>query len=244
MTTGIIQQPQPPLDALPAPGRVRRWHILVLVALTVASLALFVNRAFNVDEPLFIWSAQHIRQHPLDFYGFAVNWYTATASMSQVMKNPPLASYFIALASTVVGWSEVGLHIAFWLPALGLVLGIYCLARQLTSRPLLSALLALYSPFVLISATSVMCDILMLCLWVWAIVLWVEGLRRDRFRWLILAAFLAGAAALTKYFGVSLLPLMLAVGLLHKRRPGKWTTALVLPIAMLVAYQLWTGSNS
>ncbi len=85
-----------------------------------------------------------------------------------------------------------------------------------------------------------MCDVLMLCLWVWAIVLWIEGLRNNRFAVLMLAAFLAGAAALTKYFGVSLLPLMLVVGLLHKRCAGVWMVTLLLPIAMLAAYQLWT----
>jgi hypothetical protein len=43
----------------------------VLVAVVwLAALVPFVGRAFNVDEPLFVWTAQHVAHHPLDFFGF------------------------------------------------------------------------------------------------------------------------------------------------------------------------------
>lgn len=240
MATHAMRQAEAAQEAPPATARASRWQILLLVAVTVSSLGPFMNRAFNVDEPLFIWAAHQICHRPFDFYGFSVNWYSRVTPMAQVMKNPPLASYYIALASKVVGWSEKGLHIAFWLPALGLVIGMFRLGQMVSPRPLLAAMLALFSPVLLISATSVMCDVMMLCLWVWAIVFWLEGLRDNRIGMLLAAALLAGASALTKYFGISLLPLMLAVALVYKRRPGAWMATLLVPVAMLVAYQLWT----
>jgi hypothetical protein len=102
----------------------------------------FVNRAFNIDEPLFIWAAQQIQKHPGDPYGFPVNWYGTAMWMSDVMKNPPLASYFIAAVGSVFGMSEVALHVAFMVPAMALVVGTYRLALRLTDRPMLAAVLA------------------------------------------------------------------------------------------------------
>ena len=75
------------------PSQVRRRHILWLAILTLAVLAPFINRAFNIDEPLFVWTGAQIRAHPLDPYGFKVNWYNNEKDMADVTKNPPLAAY-------------------------------------------------------------------------------------------------------------------------------------------------------
>ena len=40
----------------------------------------FLGKAVHVDDPLFVWAAQQICRHPLDFYGFSVNWYGVRAS--------------------------------------------------------------------------------------------------------------------------------------------------------------------
>ena len=62
-----------------------------LLALIIATaLAPFVNKAFYVDDPLFIWMAQQIVRHPLDPYGFHLNWSSFIQPMSEVMQNPPL----------------------------------------------------------------------------------------------------------------------------------------------------------
>jgi len=49
--------------------------LLILVSVTIISLVPFASKAFNIDEPLFIWVAKHIQSRPLDFYGFKINWY-------------------------------------------------------------------------------------------------------------------------------------------------------------------------
>src|SRR5438270_5558613 len=46
----------------------------LLVVVTTAALAPFLNKAFHIDDPLFLWMAQQIAKHPLDPYGFEVNW--------------------------------------------------------------------------------------------------------------------------------------------------------------------------
>lgn len=58
----------------------------------------YVNKAFHIDDPLFIWPAKHIRTEPLDFYNFNVNWNGTMMPMWTRSQNPPLTSYYLALA--------------------------------------------------------------------------------------------------------------------------------------------------
>src|SRR4029077_2711549 len=111
-----------------------------------------------------------------DPYGFKLIWNTNLVRMADVTKNPPLACYYAALIGAIGGWSEVSLHLGFLLPALTLVLGTYRLAQRFTGSPFIAAAVTLLTPGVLVSASSVMCDVLMLALWVWALIFWTEGL--------------------------------------------------------------------
>lgn len=67
------------------------WLVVTLVP--VLCLIPFVDKAFNIDDPLFLWAAQQIQTHPLNFYDFTVNWYGFDAPMSIINKNPPGVSY-------------------------------------------------------------------------------------------------------------------------------------------------------
>jgi hypothetical protein len=74
--------------------------------------------------------------------------------MSVVTKHPPLASYYAAAFGAWTNWSEVALHLAFLLPALIVIVATYELARDMTRRPVLAALLTLAVPAFLVSSTS------------------------------------------------------------------------------------------
>src|SRR5262249_21189210 len=147
---------------------------------------------------------------PLDPYGFTVNWEFTSVRYSEVATNPPLASYYAAGWAKFVGWSEGALHLAFLLPTLACVLGTYRLAGRFTRFPLLAAFAALLTPALLVSACSTMCAPLMLALWIWAAIFWIEGLDRNRPVLLATSAFLIAATELTKYFGVALVLLLFA----------------------------------
>ena len=214
-------------------------YILLAVAV-LACLLPFSSKAFNVDDTLFIYIARQITQHPLDPYGFKVNWFVDAVPMSLETKNPPLAAYYIAAAASVVGWSERALHFAFLLPALGVVLGTCRLAQRFTNSPLLAAAATLLTPVLLVSANSVMCDTVMLALWLWAVIFWIEGLEPQKPGYLAVSALLIALCALTKYFGMALIPLLGAYSLVRQRRLGSWAWYLLLPIAVLTGYQHWT----
>src|SRR6266403_5991439 len=96
----------------------------------IAALAPFLNKAFHIDDPLFLWMAEQIARHPLDPYGFTVNWAGAPQPMWVAMQNPPLCSYFIAAVSALFGSNEIALHLTFLFWAVAVVLGTFALARR------------------------------------------------------------------------------------------------------------------
>ena len=214
----------------PSPLAPLSWPVLWLALACVACLAPFLNKAFHIDDTLFVYAAQQIQKNPLDFYGFHVNWYGVSMPMGGdietprtegVMQNPPLASYYLALAAALLGWSEPALHLAFLLPAIAVVWGAYRLGQRLCTRPAIAALATLLTPAFLVSSTNVMCDTLTLAFWVWTVVLWESGLRRRQMGWLFLAAVLISLTALSKYIGVALIPLLVAYTFAYQWNAGK-----------------------
>lgn len=215
---------------------------VIIAAVCIACLAPFVAKAFNMDDPLFLWIARQIQSHPFDFYGFQVNWYGQEMPMSDITKNPPLTSYYIALIASILGWNETGLHMAFLLPAIAASLGIFFLAQELCLKPMAAALAGMLTPVFLLSGTTVMCDTIMLAWWVWAVWLWMRGIKENKNSYLLLAALFIAMCSLTKYFGMSLIPLLFVYGYARKRRPGRWALFLLIPVVFLCGYQLLTYS--
>jgi 4-amino-4-deoxy-L-arabinose transferase-like glycosyltransferase len=215
----------------------QRFVRICLALATAACLLPFAGKAIHMDDPLFVWAAHHIQTKWWDPYGFDVNWYGWIMPMHEVTKNPPLASGYLALVLALFGESEVCLHLAFLLPAIAVVLGTYELARYYCASPFLSALALVSMPAFLVSSTTLMCDVLMLAFWIWALVLWRRGLNDGRAGVLALAGLFVGLAALTKYFGVALVPLLVAYSIARKERTWRWLPWLLIPVVLAVLYE-------
>lgn len=229
-----------PKRSRPVGEKSERRAAFLVLTLTLLCLIPFVGRPFNIDEPLFIWTAEHIQSHPGDPYGFEVNWYGVRSPMSATTKNPPLASYYIALIAGILGWSEVALHLAFLLPAAMSALGAFCLARRLCARPLEASLASVLTPVFLTCSSTIMCDVMMLAFWVWAVFFWLRGIEDNSRKSLVISAFLIALSALTKYYGMALIPLLAAYALARTHRLGMWAAYMLIPAAILCGYQLWT----
>lgn len=214
-----------------------KWTLALAV---IGALLPFLGRPFNVDDPLFVWAAQHIHAHPTNPYGFNVNWDWRQAPIWKVAENPPLTCYYLALASTLLGWSEVALHLAFLLPAVAVILGTFRLARHFCGSPLLAALATMFTPVFLVSSTTLMCDIPMLAFWVWSITFWIEGTEQNRGHKLLVAGCLVALAEITKYYGLCLIPLLAAYSISAKRGIAQWAQFLLIPLAVFWAYQCAT----
>jgi hypothetical protein len=215
-----------------------RIALLLLVLGTILCLRLFIEKPFHIDDPLVVWAARQIQSHPADFYGFDVNWYGHLTPMSRTETSPPLTAYYLAAVGCTLGWTEAALHSGFILPALALVLGTYGLAKRLCPQPLLAAAATLAAPVFMLCASTLMRDTLLAAFWVWAIYFWILGLE-ERPPALALAALMITACSLTKYFGLALIPLLLAFSIFKKRKAGLWLLWLLLPLLAMAGYELW-----
>jgi 4-amino-4-deoxy-L-arabinose transferase-like glycosyltransferase len=222
----ITRKPSPPLQPLV-------WVLII----TLGCLLPFLSKPIHIDDPLFLRAAQQIQSHPADFYGFTMNWLGTPLPMVKDFDNPPITSYYIALAAALVGWSEPALHLAFVLPALASAWGIFVLARRFCRQPGLAAVAAVLTPVFLISATTLMCDVMCLAFWIWAVVAFVEGLKHNNWKWLLLAGLLTGLATLTKFTALALVPLLAFYAYARQRKFGRWLVALSIPVLFAVGYE-------
>ena len=215
----------------------RRFPRIILVLITLACLLPFAGKAIHIDDPLFVWAARHMQTQWWNPYGFDVNWYGSTMPMHEVTKNPPLASAYLALIMSVFGENVIAFHLGFFAQAIAAVLGTYALARRLCSHPFQATLAALFTPVFMTSSTTLMCDMLMVALWVWAVALWIRGLDNNEPLTLVLAGLLIGVCALAKYFGIALVPLLLVYSLVHTRKVGTWLIYLAIPVVIMGIYE-------
>lgn len=228
------------VTAAPKAAELRHAPQIWLALATVAALVPFLNKAFHIDDPLFLWMAQQITRHPFAPYSFQVNWSSYFRPMWEEMQNPPLCSYYLAAAMRLLGMAEVFLHAAFVLWAVLAVIGVYHLARRFCPDPFFAGLLTLFTPVFLVSATNVMCDIMLLALFVWTVEFWLNGCATKRTWPLAVAALLSGGAFFTKYFGIALVPLLLAYSLWSDRGFRPRVLFLLFPVCVAVGYELFT----
>ena len=81
---------------------------------------------------------------------------------------------------------------------------------------------------------------MMVAFWIWAVILWIEGLQPRKAWYLAGSGVLIAASALTKYFGAALILLLAAYSLVRLRRLGSWMLYLLIPIGALGGYEFWT----
>jgi hypothetical protein len=210
----------------------------MLTFVTLALLLPFLGKPISMDDPLFIRAAQHILAHPLDPYGFEINWYGSPQPMWQVTMNPPSTSYYMAALAGIFGWSETVLHAVFLPAAIALVVGTWHLARQFCRHPMTAAILVPAMPVVLISSSTLMCDVPMLAAWVWAVIFWERGEARSSRLHLVGAAILISLAAMAKYYGACLIPLLAAYSLIRNKFAWRHLAWLVIPVVVLGGYDL------
>ena len=150
----------------PFPLQGARAEALFLTAACLLLLLPFVNKPVHMDDPCYVWAAQQIVEKPWDYYGFSINWYGYDMPMYEVNQNPPLVSYYLAIFGAAFRWREWVLHLAMILPALGVALGVWKLASRFSGMPLYATLILIVCPAFLVSATTLMVEVPMLCLYV------------------------------------------------------------------------------
>lgn len=215
--------------------------IYVLLVLAVVYFP-FSDKAFTVDDTMFIKAAEVILVNPLDFYGGDVNWNGFESPHYSINKNPPLVAYLIAGVASVFGFNEVALHSFFFLSIALSAIGIFQLGRQFKTNPLLTTVLATFTPVFLVHGTNVMSDSTMLMFWIWGLVFWNNGTATNASKWFFFAGLSVTFGILTKYSCIFLLPLMTFSGVWKYRKPGLWLLAIIIPIVAMLGFEFYTKS--
>ncbi|MFP6581312.1 MAG: glycosyltransferase family 39 protein [Candidatus Hydrogenedentota bacterium] len=214
------------------------WEAWVAALLPVVLLLPFINKAYHIDDTVYLLIAEQILAHPLDFYGFEMNWTGRSEWVYAFNQNPPGLSYYLAVVALIFGWSEPVMHVAMLLPASLAALGIYRLAECLCGRPLLATGIAVLTPGFLVSSSNVMCEPMMLACYVWAMVYWVRGLDSGKKGHLFASVFLIGAGVMVKFIAVTVLPLLVAYTIVRERKTSLKLFWFFVPCLMLAAYDL------
>jgi len=213
--------------------------LIIIMLLTVLIFLPFINKAYHIDDTLFLRSAEQILKNPLRPYDFDINWYYVSQPMRHVTKNPPLNAYILAFLGKIGGFGERYIHSVFILFALGSAVFIYSLSRKLSKNAIFFTLLVVLSPCFWVMGTNIMGDMPLLFFMTGAIVLYVYGEEKNNRILLVLAMLFAGLAALTKYVGIGITPLLF-IYQLARRKNYKNFIYFVIPTAI---FGLWTYHN-
>lgn len=207
-----------------------------LLALAVLCFAPFLDKAYHVDDTVFLRISRQVLAHPARPYDFSYNWSLTPLPVWLINLHPPLNPYLLAGVGAVAGEREVPTHAAYLFLTLSSLTLMFALARRFCRHPSLPTALTLASPAFFVSSTGVMADVPLLffaLLSVWLTVLAAEG-GRPRLLWAAGAALCC--AAMTKYFGLAFTPLLAVYWALKTRRPTRHAAAFLLP---LLAVLLW-----
>jgi hypothetical protein len=194
--------------------------------LLFVGLVLFVSlgKSENMDDYVYILVAKNIARNLLDPYAGLVHWGSTYEPLFSVNENPPLFSYVLAMAGAAARWNIAALHLIVLPITLAGIIGTGKLASTLGANPHQAQWGLGLSALWLVSASTLMCDVMMVSLSVWAALCAqhaVNALERRAIAWAALAGVLAGLAFWTKFSAI-LVAAGLGLHLLlrgHTRRP-------------------------
>jgi 4-amino-4-deoxy-L-arabinose transferase-like glycosyltransferase len=213
-----------------------------LIAMLAAAAALtpFLGKAYHIDDTIFLRMSRQILAHPLRPFDFSYNWTLTPVPAWAMYLNPPLDSYYLAVAGAVAHEREFWTHLAFLPFAAACAALALKLSRRFCGNARAAACLFLVSPAFFVSATNVMADVPLLAFWLAAVYGTVEAAEPGRERLLWAAGTAAAAASMTKYFGLALVPLVLVYWAVKTRRATPHLAAFLLAPAAAALWSLYS----
>jgi hypothetical protein len=216
------------------PVSPRRFCLLVLLALFYAGLNLF--KPPHIDDAAYVYFARQFAQHPLDPYGFWLQWYYEPQPALEILAPPVLPAH------CAVGIAWFGERPWLWkvvlLPwSLLLVVALDALLRRFTGgleTPLL-VMLVLSPAF--LPSLNLMLDVPVLALSLAAIECFLRACERESFPQAALAGLLAGLAAQVKYTAF-LAPVVMLAAAVCRGRLRLWPAAALLAAQVFVSWEL------
>jgi len=216
-----------------------RRTLAVLIVLTLILIAPFANKAVHIDDMVFIACAEQIERDPLHPFDFELDTDGRLESVWR-HRDPPLIPYYLAGLRALGVRSETGWHVGFLVFPAICVAAAWYLAGRFGMNPFIATWLLVATPAFLVNATTLMLDVPLLAFYLCALAAFVRGHANGRVGLIVAAGVSAGMASLTKYAGLSVLPLFAAYELLNSRSLRK--TCLAASVACLL-FGVWCVHN-
>lgn len=208
----------------------------IIIAIFIFILSLpFLNKAYHIDDTLWLYISDQIIKDPLKPYSFTVDWGNSLRTGSEFL-DTPLAMYYIAVISLIFGRSEIILHSSYLIFNIIAGLAFYFIAKKFIKRPLTPTLILLATPTFLVNSQNLMLDVPMLSVSLLAIALFIYGVDKDKHRVLFFGSLAAGFAYLTKPNAIVIIPLMALYSLLKKK--PKYAYYQIIPIVFIALFSI------
>ena len=228
-------QPRPPLSRIP------------IAHLAALGLVLpFVLKPPHIDEESYLFIAQAIQDHPLRPYDWWRAWqpWIEPGTPFYVYAHPPLFLWYLCGIGHLIGFGHPWhLRVAMFPFIVLLVSALSSLTRSLTHAPRRAALALLSAPgLLLVLHQSLMIDLPFVALSLKALSHLLRREKTEPARAAWVGGLWLGAAALTKYPALVLLPLGF-VSLRDHRKPidvGSGGRFLVGAMLLFIPWQFWT----
>jgi len=215
---------------------------LAIIALALLAWLPFLNQAFTVDDTNFLALAAHARPHLLGLYDSHINWLGEEQRAFDILANPPLVPWYLALVSTVARGREWVFHLSFWPFMILMLAGAYRLGRRFAPEqgPLWTMVWTAVAPGLMVAAHNVMPDLPLLSCYVLGTALTIDAFDRDKVGLAIGGGFFAGLSALCRYSGMTVIPLLVLYAWLNRVRLHTAALAIVAAAAPITA---WTVAS-
>ncbi len=203
---------------------------VVVLALSIP----FINQPFNQDDRDFVAFA---RASSNSLTGLIIRNYTYDGKFIRNYHDPhgpALTTYMGLFLSAGTGESETLFHALYLIFPLTGAVSMYFLGRRFTRRPLIAALLLIFTPGFLVMSHTLMDDAPGLSLSLAAAALYIAGVDRGDRRLLTGSGLAMMLAVLTAYQTLTFLPALLLYGILNRKKTLKPYLP-YLPFIMLAA---------
>jgi hypothetical protein len=191
------------------------------------ALAPTLDKAFTIDDTLFLKQAEHARVDPWHPTAFTVTWDKQPERMSAIMPSGPVMAYLL-MPAIVRGASETLAHLpnlaALWVAAIALVMLALRLGLSRTDATL-AALLVVAAPAVLGMASTCMPDVPSLALGTLGIERFLAWKESRRWHQALMCALALALAMLARPHALLLLGVAALAALDGKGTPlrlGRW----------------------
>ncbi|HVJ83914.1 MAG TPA: hypothetical protein VNC50_22800 [Planctomycetia bacterium] len=212
------------------PRPVGRGHWVAVFFLSLAASLPYVGKAFHIDDILYLRVADQIRRTPDDPYGGLVLWDAPDGQPSSLFLtdfNPPLWKYLLAATLSFGAGGRIrDAEIVMHLPTVAAVvlagIGLFQVSRRFVRWPLWATAFMLLGPFFL-PGQNLMLEAPLLAWSVWAVEAQCRAWDKPgRSWWPLFAGICCAGAALTKYTGGLLLPILLGGCWFRRRLDTAW----------------------